>query len=42
MSVHFVTGILESCRDGGMSETLNTWFTTDERAAIATAAISNP
>jgi len=34
-----VISLLESCRNGEIAETLTAWFTTDERAAFAVAAI---
>jgi len=39
MITPFVTSLLESCRDGEIAETLNAWFTPDERAALASAAL---
>ena len=39
MTSPFVTSFLESCRNGEIAEALNAWFTQDERAAFAVAAI---
>ena len=39
MTSPFVTNLLESCRNGEIAETLNAWFTANERAAFAVAAI---